>query len=190
MHFSGRRSISAPMGAGCVKGHGWSGRVVCAVSRGRADCCSGASSWMPWGVASVGGVQLERPQPVRDERARTNELDADQRRRILVGSEEASSLRAGWDERVGCCSPGVLVGGVVSHAPIRHLLWGGCHDRDIRGPGCSVRSSSAALPAHAKMRAHPELGDSSRLVCASRSSGTRWLWWMWWTSSRSRPALR
>src|SRR5260370_5116565 len=43
---------------------------------------------------------------------------------------------------------------------------GGCHDRDIRGPGCSVRSSSAAWPAHAKTRAHPGLGDPSRLVTA------------------------
>jgi hypothetical protein len=32
---------------------------------------------------------------------------------------------------------------------------GGCHDRVIRGPGCSVRSSSAAGPAHAVLRAHP-----------------------------------
>src|SRR5258706_1237214 len=43
---------------------------------------------------------------------------------------------------------------------------GGCHDRDIRGPGCSVRSSSAAWPAHAETRAHPGLGDPSRLVTA------------------------
>ena len=60
--------------------------------------------------------------------------------------------------------PGVVVG-VVSHAPIRSACRGaGGHDRGIRGPGCSVRSSSAAGPAHAQMRARPGLWWSSRSV--------------------------
>ena len=35
-------------------------------------------------------------------------------------------------------------GGVVSHPPIRPPARGGDHDRVFRGPGCSVRSSTAA----------------------------------------------
>jgi hypothetical protein len=51
-----------------------------------------------------------------------------------------------------------LVGGVVSHAPVRLLpRRAGAHDRVIRGPGCSVRSSGAAGLAHAVLRAHPGL---------------------------------
>jgi hypothetical protein len=38
-----------------------------------------------WDGLRVGGVQLERPEPVRTERARTNELDADERRPRMPG---------------------------------------------------------------------------------------------------------
>jgi hypothetical protein len=40
----------------------------------------------------VGGVQLERPQPVWHERARTNELDADERRRIIGREDDFGSV--------------------------------------------------------------------------------------------------
>jgi hypothetical protein len=57
--------------------------------------------------------------------------------------------------------------------PSGTCLGGGRHDRAIRGPGCSVTSSSAAWPAHAKTRARPGLGDPSRSVAAS-VSGAGW----------------
>jgi hypothetical protein len=44
----------------------------------------------------VGGVQLGRPQPARRERARTYELDADERRRDHVGSRTTVSIPAPW----------------------------------------------------------------------------------------------
>ena len=46
----------------------------------------------------AGGVQLERPQPVRNERARTNELDAGKRRPIIGSEEEAF---CGWADEKG-----------------------------------------------------------------------------------------
>ena len=58
-------------------------------------------------------------------RARTNELDAGERR-PMIGSEEepAGCGVAGLGPVAG--SPGCVVGGVVSHAPIRHLPgWAG-----------------------------------------------------------------
>jgi len=60
------------------------------------------------------------------------------RKNLLV-----AGLAGVWDRWAGFPGAAWLVG-VVSHAPIRHLPGGGCHDRDFRGPGCSVRSSSAA----------------------------------------------
>jgi hypothetical protein len=97
----------------------------------------------------------------------------------MIGSEEEPSgiwvlRRAGW-----VVSPGdVLVGGVgltcTHSAPAGG---GGRHDRDIRGPGCSVRSSSAAWgPAHAKMRAYPGLGGPCGLVSVPplAASVSRW----------------
>jgi hypothetical protein len=95
--------------------------------------------------------------------ARTNELDAG-KRRPMIGSEESACWLRGL---LGWCRwlvpPVRVAGGVVSHAPIRRLpLCGGRHDRAIRGPGCSVRSSSAAWPAHAILRARPGLAASVR----------------------------
>jgi hypothetical protein len=65
--------------------------------------------------------------------------------------------RAGGKERVwGLVSRLCVVVGVVSHAPMRRRPWAGCHDRDIRGPGCSVSNSCAAVvPAHVLWRARP-----------------------------------
>jgi hypothetical protein len=110
------------------------------------------------------GYQRPEPRSGEDERAGRRGAAADHRGR------GRGSWR-GWRGWGSSASPGCAVGGVVSHAPIGHLPGGGCHDRDIRGPGCSVRSSSAARPAHAVLRAHPGLGDPSRLVTASRAGG-------------------
>ena len=41
--------------------------------------------------------------------------------------------------------------------PFGACLVAGRHDRAIRGPGCSVRTASAAGPAHAGPRARPGL---------------------------------
>ncbi len=69
---------------------------------------------------------------------------------------------------------------------------GGCHDRVIRGPGCSVRSSSAARPAHAVLRAHPGLGDPSRLVAGIPAGGAAAdvVAVAWWLAVRSASASR
>jgi hypothetical protein len=77
----------------------------------------------------VGGVQLERPQAESlAAEPRTNELDTDERRRI-IGGEEA--LGCGWG--VG---PWRWSSEWVSHAPIRRPYpRRGGHDRGIRGPG-------------------------------------------------------
>lgn len=59
---------------------------------------------------------MERPQPVRNERARTNELDADERWRIMGGEEDRVGLAwLGQGRVLGWCGPV----GVVSQAPIR-----------------------------------------------------------------------
>jgi tetrahydromethanopterin S-methyltransferase subunit F len=70
----------------------------------------------------VGGVQLERPQPARNERARTYELDTDERRRIIGREEDLGSGRVA--RVVGV--PGLfgLAVGVVSQAPIRRRVSG------------------------------------------------------------------
>jgi hypothetical protein len=82
---------------------------------------------------------LERPQPVRNERARTYELDADERRRILGGEDDRVGF---WVGGLGVVrAPGVFVAvGVVSQAPIRHRTWlARRHDRVSGGRGCSVK---------------------------------------------------
>ncbi len=57
----------------------------------------------------VGGVQLERPQPVRNERARTYELDADERRRIMGREDDRVGF---WVGGLGVVrAPGRLRGG-------------------------------------------------------------------------------
>jgi hypothetical protein len=50
--------------------------------------------------------------------------------------------------------PGMWSCGEDSHPPIRHRR-AACDMTGFRGPGCSFRSSSAALPSHGYMRAHP-----------------------------------
>jgi hypothetical protein len=71
--------------------------------------------------------------------------------------------RRGWRGWGSLVSPGCVAEWSHMH-PSGTCRGGGCHDRVIRGPGCSVRSSSAARPAHAVLRAYPGLGDPSRLV--------------------------
>ena len=138
------------------------------------DCCCGFSSSLPVVPSRGPGSSWSARSRVA---ARTNELDAGERRPMIGSEEEPSGSgcrgRAGW---VGF--PGdVLAGGVVSHAPIRHRAG----QRDAMtvtsgGPGCSVRSSSAAWgPAHAKTRAYPGPGDPSGLVgVPPLAAASRW----------------
>jgi len=86
-------------------------------------------------AAGVGGVRLERPEPVTQERARTYELDADEPAGIL-GREEPRAVWVGRSGRVpgrvglSQRSPaGALAVGEVSQAPIRHPAGAGRHDR-------------------------------------------------------------
>jgi hypothetical protein len=110
--------------------------------------------------------------------ARTNELDAGKRRPMIGSEEKLSGIwgcrgRAGWVVAPGCA--GWRSGLTCTHPAPRWTA--GCHDHDIRGPGCSVRSSSAAGgPAHAKTRAHPGPGDPSGLVGVPplAASASRW----------------
>jgi hypothetical protein len=138
-------------------------------------CCGGFSSSLPVCAVARSGVQLERPQPRsgEDERAGRRQAAADDRERGRAFWDLGCRGRVGW-----VVSPGdVLAGGVVSHAPIRHRAG----QRDAMtvtsgGPGCSVRSSSAAWgPAHAKTRAHPGPGDPSGLVgVPPLAAASRW----------------
>ena len=90
------------------------------------------------GRCGGGGVQLERPEP--GDRARTNELDADEQRRMLVDEEGAAGLGGSFQ---------VFPGG----GGRRGLT--GTHS--AAGRGRSVRSSSAARgPAHAIFASSPE----------------------------------
>jgi len=89
---------------------------------------------------------LERPEaePLAAE-PRTNELDADERRRIVGGEEAGVGGGTGW----WLSRARVVVGeGLSCTHPVAGQA-AGDHDRGIRGPGCSVRSSSAAGPARA-----------------------------------------
>jgi hypothetical protein len=90
--------------------------------------------------------------PIRA-RARTNELEAGKRRPAIGNEEGPGACRGGLpgDAQAGG------VGLTSTHsAPARAA---GRHDRAIRGPGCSVSSSSAAGPAQGILRARPGPGD-------------------------------
>ncbi len=114
--------------------------------------------------------------PVRA-RARTNELDAGERG-PMIGSEERACWLWGSKGRGPVAGSRDVCAGRRSDLTSTHpapARAGGRHDRDIRGPGCSVRSSSAAWPAHGYSRARPGPGDPSGSVAASRP-GARALW--------------
>ncbi len=88
---------------------------------------------MPWRGPGSGWSARSTGAPGR---ARANELDAGERR-PMIGSEEEPLLVMGLlgFGVGGLASRCAWLAGVVSHAPIRHLPGGGCHDRDIRGAG-------------------------------------------------------
>jgi hypothetical protein len=159
--------VSAPIGVPTVK-RVWQIHPVTlpAVAWAGRDCDVGFSSSLRFCAVARTGVKLERPQRRAGRRGRrTNELDAVKRRPMMRSGEEPFP-------GVEVCTEGRWLGfprawlvvGVVSHAPIRLLpRRAGAHDRVIRGPGCSVRSSSAAVgPAHAETRARPGAGDPPR----------------------------
>ena len=56
---------------------------------------------------------MERPEPARNERARTNELDSDARRRMIAGLRKREVVVALWSLEPS----GVVVGVLV------HMLW-------------------------------------------------------------------
>lgn len=117
-------------------------------------CCRGC---VVFGASSqslfpplCGGVQLERPEPGEgrageDERAGHRDAAADdgqlRKREVAVGRGSLASPASGPR--------------VVSHAPIRRLAGMAGAMTVVRGPGCSVRSSSAAEPSHARNASAP-----------------------------------
>jgi hypothetical protein len=44
-----------------------------------------ASSWLPWLLPRGRGVRLERPEPGKERAGEDDEVDADERRRIVAG---------------------------------------------------------------------------------------------------------
>ena len=163
-----------PMGAFAVK------RACCPDPvTWRSSGCAGvlaffAAAWVP-GRRAV-GVKLERPQPVAPvrARARTYELDAGKRGPMITGGESQRVVVCrGRGVRWGVLASRGSVresGGVVSHPPIRPPAGGRGHDHVIRGPGCSVSSSSASgNPAQVHLRARPGPCDRSGAVTAPLS---------------------
>jgi len=142
----------------------WPGDLPVVVRLG-GDCSSGFPRRCR--VTCCRAVRGPAGAPGAAQRRGTNELDAG-KRRPMIGERG----RACWLLVSGGFGAGWLASRYARLAEWSHMhpfgtrRGGGCHDRDIRGPGCSVRSSSAAWPAHAKTRAHPGLGDPSRLVTA------------------------
>ena len=161
--------ISAPIRAIGVKRHDGSDPVACVVSPGWPDCSSGSSSWLPGYVAVREGSSWSARSRAA---ARTNELDADERRTIM--DSEEGSLRAGlWGVVV---VPGVA-GGVVSQAPIRRPA-GVQAGAMTMCPGTGLLSqmmSAAWRPAHAARRACPGLSDLPGLRVRPRWCRRRWL---------------
>jgi hypothetical protein len=155
------------MGVVFVKRACWPGPVTSCRGAGW-DCCAGFPRSCRGSCRRVVRGPAGAPAAVAPARARarTNELVAGERRPMIGGEEEPAGYGVrglGWVAG----SPSCAWSSEWSHMhPFGTCRSGGRHDRDIRGPGCSVTSSSAAGPAHAETRAHPGLGDPSRLVTA------------------------
>jgi hypothetical protein len=137
----------------------WPGDLVAAAGTGW-----GLLLWLFLVAAGLCAVARSRGQagapaaPRRQARARTNELEAGKRRPMIGSGEQPPAGMRAWKRSLGWFPGSRVAGGVVSHAPIRRpACWRAAHDRVIRGPGCSVRSSSAAKPSHAITRARPGL---------------------------------
>ena len=141
------------------------------LSSGRADlawwpgvgCRAGGTALLgflaaDWFVPPRGRVKLERPQPApRQGAARTNEVDAG-KRWPMIGGEEPARWRVAGCRGPVAGSPVVCWPAEWSRMHPSGARSGGVrHDRDIRGPGCSVSIPSAAWPAHAANRARPGL---------------------------------
>src|SRR5215467_16368624 len=147
------------MGTSFVKRAYWPGPVILLVIAGLGGTVAcGFFSSLP--VCAV--VQAVSSWSARSRAAaRTNELDAGKRRPIIEGEEEPAG---GWRMRKGDLAAPVRGWSEWSHMhPFGTCLGAGCHDRAIQGPGCSVRSSSAVVPAHATVRARPGPGDPLRV---------------------------
>ncbi len=122
-----------------------------------ADCSSGsflaaARSFPPRGQGSSWSARSRTA-------ARTNELDADKRRKIIEGGEGAGCGLA--YAGVVCVFPARgWRSGLTSTHPAPRRRSGGCHDH-VSGTGLlsHVIERGAGRRAHAEGRAHPGLGD-------------------------------
>ena len=134
----------------------WPGDLLC--RRAGGDCSAGfprrcrvSCRRAVWGQAGAPAAVA----PVRA-RARTNELDAGERR-PMIGDEERPASRLWLPGRglLGWVSGVVRPGGVGLTATHSAARAGGGHDHVIRGPGCSVSSPGAAGPAQDDRLARP-----------------------------------
>ena len=124
----------------------------------------------------VGGVQLERPQS-REGRARRGRTSWRPTSGGPEWGEEASRL---FRAAVVDVPDALVVGGVVSHPPIRLPAGKVGAMTVVRGSGLlsQVRSSSAAVrPSHGVLRAHP--GSSAALGGCRQSVSSRPLPVVW-----------
>jgi hypothetical protein len=152
------RVLSAePMRATGVK-RAWNfSPVTCMVSPGPGpDCSSGSFSQLPGHVALRKGSCWSARSRVA---ARTNELDADERRGIIGGEEESFPV---WLYGGSCAVPGGVAGGVVSQAPIRRPRQWGRRGAMTMCPGTGLlgqKIEPGRWPAHAAGASSPGLGD-------------------------------
>jgi hypothetical protein len=172
---SGHRS-PAHGGNLCQEGVGnWPGDLLCRRAGGTvllaflagAVFRAGAPAWGQAGAPAA-------VAPVRA-RARTNELDAGERRPMIGGEERpASRLWLPGRGLLGWVSGVVRPGGVGLTATHSAARAGGGHDHVIRGPGCSVSSPSAAGPAQDDLRARPGWAALPVLSRCRRLGRGRW----------------
>ena len=147
--------FAAPMGTTVVNRACGPGPVTCVLSSGWPDYSSGSSSQLPGLRCRVGGGPVGAP--AAGVAARTNELDADERRRI-IGSGEGFLSCWWW----GRWRSRRMVGGVVSQAPIRRLVLQRAGRHDHVSGDRAAQSNDRARPGGRLMpqgRACPGLGD-------------------------------
>jgi hypothetical protein len=160
----------------CQEGVGnWPGDLLC--RRAGGDCIAGfprrcrvSCRRAVWGQAGTPAAVA----PVRA-RARTNELDAGERRPMIGGEERpASRLWLPGRGLPGWVSGVVRPGGVGLTATHPAARAGGGHDHVIRGLGCSVSSPGAAGPAQDDLRARPGWATLPVLSRCRRLGRGRW----------------
>ena len=167
---AGNALISAPMRAIVVK-RAYGSSPVTTGPPGWADCSSGsflaaARSFPPRGQGSSWSARSRAA-------ARTNELDAGKRRKIIEGEEGAGCGLA--YAGVVCVFPACgWRSGLTSTHPAPRRRSGGCHDH-VSGTGLlsHVIERGAGRRAHAEGRAHPGLGDPPVFMAAAAACWPR-----------------